>query len=99
MVALGAVVERLVHALELERIYLFGSQARADAQADSDYDLLVIVSSSDEPGYRRDQDARRALGDVPLPLDVLVWTRAEFDDQVGVPGSLAATVLREGRLL
>ena len=99
MMALSEVVERLVHALEPVRIYLFGSQARADAHADSDYDLLVVVSSSEEPGYRRDQDARRVLGDVSLPLDVLVWTRAEFDDQAGVPGSLPATVLREGPLL
>jgi predicted nucleotidyltransferase len=78
MVALGEVVERLVHALEPERIYLFGSRARADAHADSDYDLLVVVSSSEEPGYRRDQDARRVLGDVSLPLDVLISSENEL---------------------
>jgi hypothetical protein len=34
-----------------------------------------------------------------MAADILVWTRQEFDRFVPVPGSLAATVLREGRLL
>jgi hypothetical protein len=34
-----------------------------------------------------------------VPLDVLVWTRGEFDALVSVVSSLPATVLREGRLL
>jgi predicted nucleotidyltransferase len=92
-------VGRLVNALHPECIYLFGSRARGDADADSDFDLLVIVSESDEPRLRRAQRAREHLRGVGVPLDVLVWTRGEFDALVPVVASLPATVLREGRLL
>jgi len=92
-------VQRLVAAVNPERIYLFGSMARGDAGPDSDYDLLVVVAASDLPGYRRDQIAYRALCGVGAAKDVLVWTRAEFECRQHLPASLPATVLREGKLL
>ena len=93
------VVGRLVDALAPEQIYLFGSRARGDNQPHSDYDFMVIVPQSDLPAHRRAQFAHRALGGIQVAADVLVWTRQEFDRFLPVPGSLAATVLREGRLL
>ena len=96
---LNEVVGRLVNALEPEQIYLFGSRARGDAQADSDYDIMVIVSESDVPPHRRAQLTHRALGGIRVAADILVSTRQELDRFLPVPGSLAATVLREGRLI
>jgi len=96
---LADMVRRLAKALRPERIYLFGSRARGDAGPDSDYDLLVVVSTSDCPGHQRDRAAYRALAGVGAAKDVLVWTREEFDSRVGVACSLPATVLREGRLV
>ncbi len=96
---LAEIVRRLVEALQPERIYLFGSRARGQGGAGSDYDLLVVVSDSDLPGYKRDRIAYRALRDLPVGKDVLVWTRAEFDSRTSVVSSLPAAVLREGRLL
>ncbi len=46
---LAELVRRLVEAYEPERIYLFGSHARGDAGADSDYDLLVVVPEAAPP--------------------------------------------------
>jgi predicted nucleotidyltransferase len=96
---LAEVVHRLVDALQPEQIYLFGSRARGDSQADSDYDVMVIVPESDLPPHRRAQLAHRALFGVRAATDILVSTREEFDRFLSVPGSLAATVLREGRLV
>lgn len=96
---LAEIVRRLVRALAPERVYLFGSKARGDAGPDSDYDLLVVVRSSPEPGYRRDRAAYRALRGIPAAKDVLVWTRKEFDARLDLPASLPATVIREGTLL
>ncbi len=96
---LREIVDRLVPALHPERIYLFGSRARGDAGPDSDYDLLVVVPASDQPGYRRDQLAYRTLGGVGAAKDVLVWTREEFECRLHLPASLPATVVREGKLL
>jgi predicted nucleotidyltransferase len=96
---LARAVEALVRALHPERIYVFGSQVRGSAAPDSDVDLAVIVPASGDPGYRRDQAAYAAIGWHRLPLDVLVLTRAEFEDWRAVAGSLPATVVAEGRLL
>lgn len=96
---LEAVVRRLVAELSPQRIYLFGSRARDDADASSDWDILVVVGESDLPGHRRDQLALRALRGLPIAVDVMVLTQAEFDRQREVVCSLTATVLREGKLL
>lgn len=96
---LAEAVRRLVDLFQPERVYLFGSQARGDANEDSDYDLMVIVAAADEPEYRRAQQAYGALWGVRLPIDVFVWTRHEFERQAPVVASLPATILREGRLL
>ncbi len=96
---LAEVVRRLVGELQPERIYLFGSRARGDATEDSDYDLMVIVTASDQPGYRRAQRAYGALWGTGAAVDVLVWTRREFERQAPVVASLPAAILREGKLL
>lgn len=93
------VVDRLVRALAPERIYLFGSRARNDATGDSDYDLLVVVPASELPGYKRDQVACRVVMDLDVAVEILVWTRAEFDRKRHLKASLPATLEREGRLV
>jgi len=98
-VALAEMVERLVEAFHPDRIYLFGSAARGDAGPDSDYDLLVVVASSDEPGYRRMQRAQEALWGISAAADVFVLTRDEFERQRSVVTSLASAALAEGKVL
>lgn len=95
----AAFVRRLVDALRPERIYLFGSRARGEGGPDSDYDLMVVVPSSAQPVHVRSRAIRPLLWDVPAPVDVLVWTREEFDRRVPVVTSLPATILREGKLV
>ena len=92
-------VRRLRAILPAERIYLFGSQARGDANDDSDYDFMVVVSRSSLPRYKRDQQAFRALCGLGVPKDVLVLTRKEFTDALEVPSSLPTAVVSEGVLL
>lgn len=96
---LAEMVRRLVEAFHPEAIYLFGSVARDDAGADSDYDLLVVVRESELPGYQRDQKAFRVICGVGASKDVIVLTREEFDRKLKVRSSLPATAVREGRML
>ncbi len=42
-------LERVVRFFDPELVILFGSRARAEAGADSDYDLLVVVSDRNRP--------------------------------------------------
>jgi predicted nucleotidyltransferase len=92
-------VRRIVEALHPERIYLFGSRARAEGTPDSDYDIMVVVAHSDQPVHVRSRAVRPLLWDVPAPVDVLVWTQEEFDRRLPVVASLPATIEREGRIL
>jgi predicted nucleotidyltransferase len=96
---LEEIVNRLVQALEPDAVYLFGSRARGKFDPNSDIDILIVVPSSELPGYKRDRVALRALRGLGVAVDVIVLTRDEFDRKREVVCSLPATVLREGRLL
>jgi uncharacterized protein len=96
---LEEIVTRQVRLWQPDRIYLFGSRARGEEDQSSDYDLMVVVPSSEEPAYRRAQRAHSVLWDLGTAADVLVWTREAFDSRVHLKASLPATILREGKLL
>jgi predicted nucleotidyltransferase len=96
---LDEIVKRLVRALRPQRIYLFGSKARGGAGPDSDYDLMVVVPHTTEPGYRLAQRAHALLWDIGTAADILVWSREAFDGRLHLRASLPATVVREGKLL
>lgn len=96
---LSEMVSRLCTTLDPKRIYLFGSRARGDCGPDSDYDLLVVVESTDEPAYRLSQRGYRSLRGIDAAVDVVVWERETFDARLHLRASFPATVVREGRLV
>lgn len=96
---LEATVLRLIEAYQPERIYLFGSRARGDDDADSDLDLVVIVPDDAVPGRRRARRAYEVLWDLGVAADVLVWSHSAFESRRHLRASLPGTVLREGKLL
>jgi predicted nucleotidyltransferase len=96
---LREIVRRLVGAYEPDRIYLFGSTARGDSGADSDYDLMVVVPDDAPPERRRSRLAYQVLRGTGRAADVLVWTRTTFDSRLHVCTSLPATIVSEGRLV
>ena len=92
-------VRRLRKSMVAERIYLFGSRARGDANNDSDYDFMVVIHDASLPRYKREQQAYKSLWGLRVAKDVLVFTHKEFDEGLTVISSLPATVVREGKLL
>lgn len=96
---LAEIVGRLVQAYQPERIYLFGSAARGDAQAHSDLDLMLIVPDEAPPERRRSRLAYQALRGTGAAVDVLVWTKRAFEERLHLKASLPSTILREGRLI
>jgi predicted nucleotidyltransferase len=96
---LGGIIDRLVQIFRPERIYLFGSVARGDADLDSDYDLMIVVPDTTPAAMRDTGPAYRALWRLGAAVDLLVWTRAEFDSRLHLRASLPSTVQREGKLL
>ena len=96
---LAEVVRRLVKAYQPERIYIFGSVARGESGADSDYDLLLVVPDTSPPERRNSKLAYQTLWGTGTAADVIVWEKERFDKRAHVVCSLPATVLREGKLL
>ena len=93
------VVTRLRAAFSPTAIYLHGSYAYGRPTRDSDIDLLVVVESSDQNAYERDARAYRALREVPVPLDVQVYTRDEFETRAALKVSFERTVKTKGKLV
>ena len=93
------VLRRLVAEFQPEAVYLFGSYAWGNPLSESDLDLLVIVSESHERPIERAVRAQRSLRGLPVAVDVLVKTRAEFERYRPVKASLEAQVSQRGKLL
>ena len=96
---LEQITQKLVATLNPEQIILFGSHAYGEPNEDSDIDLLVIVSQSNEPRYRRSRLAYMALRGVTVPTDVIVMTQEEVKKKVNVRSSLISRVIHDGKVL
>jgi len=90
------IAKRLKSQLHAEQVWLFGSKARNDGDADSDTDLLAVIPSSNQSRYQRAVAARRILSEFRIPIDIIVMTQAEWLRELKAPSSLASTVAREG---
>jgi len=95
---LDEIVRRIRQVAQPEKIVLFGSRARGDARADSDFDFLVI-KTSDQPRYRRSGPIYSALATIPAEVEVTVYTPQEVRKWQGVRQAFVTTALREGRVL
>ena len=96
---LGEIVRRLVEIYRPERIYLFGSAARGDAGPESDFDLMVVVPDETPREVLETRGIFQALMDIDAPIDVLVWTRHEFDKRLHLRVSFPSTIVQEGKLV
>lgn len=94
------IVQRIVAAVDPEKIVLFGSRARGTHRPHSDIDLLV-VQKSDESPHQRAVTIHGALSHLPIEVDkeVVVYTPAEVEEWKGASLALVTTALREGKVL
>jgi predicted nucleotidyltransferase len=96
---LQEIINRLVVGLCPERIYLFGSRSREEANEDSDFDLMVVLPDSDLPRYQRESQAYDLLWGLKTPVDVIVLTYQEFQNASKLKSSLVSTVKTHGELI
>jgi Predicted nucleotidyltransferases len=96
---LKEIVRRLVECLHSEKIILFGSHAYGSPTEASDIDLMVVVPESDQPRYRRAQEAYGSLWGLTAPVEILVLTRKELEEMALVPASLGYQVLHRGKVV
>jgi len=95
---INAVVDRLALAAQPETIVLFGSHARGEAQEDSDLDLLVIETEVKDRAAEMVR-LRRVVRPLRIPVDILVYSRADVKRWGDQPGSALFWALREGKVV
>ena len=96
---LAEIIRRLVAEFQPEQIILFGSHAWGTPNEDSDVDLCVILSQSDEKPIQRAVRAQHCMGRLLVPADISVKTRTEIDRYRHVPASLERKILQQGKVL
>jgi predicted nucleotidyltransferase len=77
----------------LIRLGYFGSYARGEWGVGSDLDLIAVVRESPEAFERR--NLSWSLNSLPVPSDLLVYTRTEWESLENGGGRFAATLSRE----
>jgi len=96
---LEKIKEKLVRAYNPVAIYLFGSHAWGVPTKDSDLDLLIVVEKSELNHELRPIAAYDALEDVHVPLDIIVYTRNEFEHKIKDVSTLGYKIKQEGRVV
>lgn len=92
--------DRIVEACHPQAVYLFGSAARGELREGSDLDLLVVM---DLPDSQKTWQKASELGTLfhgwLVPLDIVVQTPTQFERGQWLPGFVARTAMRHGKLL
>ncbi len=95
---LNSLVERIVANYAPEKILLFGSQAKQQAGAGSDIDLLIIKSTS-LPMGRRGRNVVALLADSPVKVDLLFYTPEEIRAECRDPLSFISSIMASARVI
>ena len=95
--ALKAIKKSANELLPGSRILLFGSQAREDSSAESDYDFLVITKKPINIQEKRHFQARlrTILAKYKIPVDVLIQSEAEVKEKKKIIGHIIRDICKE----
>lgn len=87
-----------LRAYQPEKVVLFGSAARGDADASSDLDVVIIKETPDTFVQRGIEAARHVRLEVG-PLDMLVYTPEEFRRMKEDENPFIEKVLADGKVI
>lgn len=87
---------RLVQTYHPLEIYILGVDARGVSHQNSDMDILVIIEQSDLKSYKRSAAGDLALWDVPVPRNLLILTKEEFQSRAKDISTLYYKIRHEG---
>jgi len=92
------VVSRIVEFYEPEMVILFGSYASGNAKEGSDLDLMLVKQTNEDP-INRAAGIRKALKDLFIPMDILVYTPAEIEKDKERKFTFIHDVLKSGKVI
>jgi predicted nucleotidyltransferase len=96
---LSQIVDRVLSVTRPDRIILFGSAATGKMSRDSDIDLLIIGGPLGSSKHDESLRIRDAIGDVRLPVDVILIEKHRFEATKDLIGGVAWPAHRYGRVL
>lgn len=92
------IVDRIVRNYDPDKIILFGSYAQDTPNENSDVDLL-IVKDSELPRHKRGREVRKLLYGILVPMDIIVFTNKEIEEERNLKFSFVYEVLKTGKVL
>jgi predicted nucleotidyltransferase len=92
------IVSRIAIKFNPDKIILFGSYAMGNANNSSDLDLLVI-KDTDLPYHKRSFDIHKELIGSMIPMDILVYTRQEFEKEQQEQSSFINSAIKTSKVL
>ena len=92
------IVDRIATGFNPDKIILFGSYACGTSTNDSDLDLLIIKDSDLLP-HRRSFDIQKLLKGSMVPMDILVYTNREFEEEQVDRHSFLSKALKTSKIL
>lgn len=99
---LDTAVRAILAHVQASAIVLFGSQASGEIHSNSDIDLLVVASVEaldGKPRYEITGAIYRDLAELPMGVDLLLYTPDEIEARRYSLNHVIAHALRQGRLL
>ncbi len=82
---------------EVQEVRLFGSLARGGRNPYADADVLIVLDACAVP-YRDRSPLYKPLG-APVPMDLIVCTRAELEREIAADNRFVRRILDESRPL
>ena len=92
------VVSRIIQNVHPYKVILFGSYATGEPNENSDIDLLII-KNSDFPMNKRALEIRPFLRGLKIPMDILVYTQNEYQEQINSKYSFLSQIVEKGKVL
>lgn len=94
-----AMSQRIVDNFKPQKVIVFGSWARGDANNNSDVDLLVVIDCDKAEYINQMAAIRKVLRDFKVPKDIIVANQETLKKYGEVPGYIYQSALQEGRVL
>lgn len=88
-------VNEIVRRFSPEKVIIFGSVARQEADDLSDLDILVVMDTKDPP-YKRAVPIYLAVSSIRVPKDIIVLTPKEFAENADNEFSFTNKIVNTG---